>query len=224
VKRTFDIAVAFVALVAAAPLIVLAAVAVKLYDGGPVFYASERVGKGGVLFRMLKFRTMIQDAERRGGTSTSADDPRLTPVGRVLRDYKVDELPQLVNVLTGDMSIVGPRPQVAWAVQRYSEAERRLLSVPPGITDYASIAFRDEAEILRGAVDADQTYLKLIAPEKIRLGLLYVETRSLGTDVKIVLGTVWAMAGGNPARILGGDLVSHASSPAERSDLRVEEL
>ena len=150
VKRALDAALAATGLIALAPLMLLLAVAIKLESRGPTLYRGTRVGLNGRDFTMLKFRTMIIGAER-GPSSTSADDHRITRVGAVLRRFKLDELPQMLNVLRGDMSLVGPRPQVRWAVDLYRPEERLLLSVRPGITDYASIRYRNEAEILRGS-------------------------------------------------------------------------
>ena len=192
-KRTFDLVVASVGLVLLSPIWLASALCIKLDDGGPVLYGGWRVGRFGVPFRMLKFRTMVADAESLGGTSTAADDPRITRVGAVLRRYKVDELPQLLNVLCGQMSLVGPRPQVQWAVERYSVDDRIALSVRPGITDLASIQFADEAEILRGAADPDQTYMQLIHPEKMRLAREYVAGHSFWLDLRILARTAAAV-------------------------------
>lgn len=171
------------------------ALAVRFGSPGPVLYRGVRVGKNGAPFHMLKFRTMVVDAEKQGGSSTAEDDPRVTRVGAFLRRYKLDELPQLINVFRGDMSLVGPRPQVHWAVELYSPEERILLSVRPGITDYASLRFSNEAEILKGAANPDQAYLELIAPEKIRLGLEYVRTRTFLLDLKLILLTLTRISG-----------------------------
>lgn len=163
---------------------------IKKEDGGPVFYRGVRVGRYGKLFRIFKFRSMVVNADKIGGSSTPGDDPRITKVGSFLRKYKLDELPQLINVLLGDMSFAGPRPQVQWAVDLYTEKEKRLLAVRPGITDYASIKFRNEAGILKGSTDPDKDYLEKIAPEKLRLGLEYVDNISLLTDIKIIFATI----------------------------------
>jgi len=195
IKRALDISASAAGLILLAPVLGLLAVAIKLDSPGPVFYRGERIGRGGIPFRMLKFRTMVSDAERMGGTSTSDSDPRITRMGKMLRRGKLDELPQLLNVLAGDMSLVGPRPQVAHDVAKYSEAERALLSVRPGITDYASIRFRDEGRILEGEPDPDEAYIRLIRPEKIRLGLEYVETASLGVDLRILARTIFSIFG-----------------------------
>lgn len=197
-KRLLDVFFASFLLLMMSPLFLMAALLIKLTSPGPIFYQGVRVGQGGRKFRMLKFRTMIVDAEKKGASSTAEGDPRLTSVGRFLRRYKLDEWPQLINVLLGQMSLVGPRPQVEWAVALYSERERLLLSVPPGITDYASIKFRDEARILAGSNNPDQSYLEKVAPDKIRLGLQYVQKRSLKVDLKIILATAASLSGFSP--------------------------
>lgn len=194
-KRLFDLIASGLLLIGLAPLMTLVAIVIKLWMPGPVFYSGLRVGRGGRLFKMLKFRSMIVDADKRGGTSTAGDDPRLTPVGRFIRQFKIDELPQLINVLTGDMSFVGPRPQVEWAVKLYSDVEREVLSVRPGITDPASLRFANEAEILKGAADPDRAYLELIHPEKMRLSLDYVRRRTFWGDLKIIGCTALAALG-----------------------------
>jgi len=201
-KRAFDISFSFIAVILLSPILLTVALLIKLHDGGPVFYRGERAGLGGKRFRIFKFRTMVLEADKAGASSTPDDDPRITLIGRFLRRYKVDELPQLLNVFRGDMSVVGPRPQVPWAVDLYSAKEKALLSVRPGITDYASIRFRNEGEILKGSADPDGEYLKTIAPEKIRLGLLYVHQHSLLVDIRIIVATMAAVVGVNPTRIL----------------------
>jgi lipopolysaccharide/colanic/teichoic acid biosynthesis glycosyltransferase len=197
-KRTFDLILALCALVLLGPLLLLIAVLIKLDDGGPVLYRGVRIGRAGVPFRICKFRTMVINADRLGGPSTPDDDPRITTPGRWLRRSKLDELPQLLNVMSGKMSFVGPRPEVAREVALYSDEERALLRVRPGITDWASIRFRDEGAILRGATDPHETYRRVIRPEKMRLALEYVRTASLATDVRILLATLRAVVGGGP--------------------------
>jgi len=174
---------------------VLAAVAVamKMESSGPVFYRGVRAGRDGKPFRIFKFRTMVEDAERLGSASTPGDDLRVTRVGRFLRQYKLDELPQLINVVRGEMSLVGPRPQVPWAVELYTEDEKSILSVRPGITDAASIRFRNEGEILRGSANPDKDYFEKIHPEKMRLSLEYVRTQSFALDCKILWQTIVAV-------------------------------
>ncbi|GAA1145568.1 hypothetical protein GCM10009606_25820 [Nocardioides aquiterrae] len=180
------------------PFAVAVGLAIKRQDKGPALYPAKRVGAEGVEFTMYKFRTMVTDADAIGGASTSARDPRITPVGHFLRRWKLDELPQLINVIRGDMSLVGPRPTLDWDVARYSEGERRLLSVKPGITDWASIRFRDEGEILKDEVDPDEAYDRLIRPEKIRLSLMYVDHASLRQDASILVATAKALFGHEP--------------------------
>ena len=192
-KRLFDIVFSLLGLILVSPILLGLAILVKREDGGLVFYRGVRVGRHGKLFRIFKFRTMVVNAEKIGGTSTADDDPRITGIGKLMRKYKLDELPQLINVLNGEMSFVGPRPQVAWAVNLYTEEERKLLTVKPGITDYASIKFRNEAEILKGSANPDKDYLEKIAPEKLKLGLKYVENYSLWLDIKLIFATFKAI-------------------------------
>jgi lipopolysaccharide/colanic/teichoic acid biosynthesis glycosyltransferase len=198
-KRALDFSLAFVALTLLSPVLLFVALCIKLGSQGPIFYRGTRIGRNGVPFAMLKFRTMVINADQIGASSTAEDDPRITPQGRWLRRFKLDELPQFINVLLGQMSFVGPRPQVGWAVDLYTPEERALLTVRPGITDYASLYYRNEGEILRGSLDPDKDYLEKIAPGKIRLGLEYVRTSSLLVDIKIMLATPLAIAGVDPA-------------------------
>jgi lipopolysaccharide/colanic/teichoic acid biosynthesis glycosyltransferase len=205
IKRATDILFSVIGLLVTSPLFLAIALRIWLEDGRPIFYRGERVGRFGKPFRMLKFRTMVAHAERVGGTSTAKDDPRITRAGRFLRRHKLDELPQLINVLRGEMSLVGPRPQVEWAVALYDAGEQALLSVRPGMTDYASIRFRNEGELLRGSADPDREYLEKIAPEKIRLGLSYVRHHSLGVDLRIIAATLLSLTGGHLGERLAGD-------------------
>lgn len=191
-KRLLDLILATLALIVfGIPLVILALVIRR--DGGPALYKGARVGRGGVPMRIYKFRTMVVNADKIGGSSTADDDPRITRIGKKIRRYKLDELPQFLNVLGGSMSIVGPRPQVAGDVALYTEQERALLTVKPGITDYASIKYRNEGEILEGSADPDEAYNRLIRPGKSALGLHYVRTRSLWVDLKIIALTVVAL-------------------------------
>lgn len=189
-KRIFDLILSAIGLLILSPFLIAVGLIIKFSDYGPVFFRGERVGLYGKLFRIFKFRTMVVDAEKLGGSSTSDDDPRITKIGKVLRKYKLDELPQLLNVLLGDMSFVGPRPQVKWAVDLYSEQEKAILSVRPGITDNASLFFSNEGEILKGSKNPDQDYLEKIHPIKTQLALKYVQKHSLLEDVKIILKTI----------------------------------
>ena len=192
-KRLFDFVASLSGLIVLSPALLVVAAWIKLSSPGPVFYRGVRAGYRGKPFRIYKFRSMVVNADKIGGPSTSADDPRVTRIGAFLRRYKLDELPQFINVLTGDMSFVGPRPEVLDEVSRYSDEEKHLLDVRPGITDWSSIKFRNEGEILRGAADPHAAYLEKIRPEKVRLGLQYVRERSFGTDCRILLQTVKAI-------------------------------
>ena len=195
VKRAFDLAVAGAGLVGCAPLIGAVAAAIKLEDGGPVFYRGERVGLHGKPFKILKFRSMVVDAEKSGVSTTGDADSRITRTGKVIRRLKLDELSQLFNVVVGDMSLVGPRPEVQKFVDMYTEEERAILDVRPGITDWASIWNNDEGAVIAasGIEDADEAYEKLIRPTKLELQLEYVRERSLVTDLKIILRTLRAI-------------------------------
>lgn len=189
-KRTFDIITSLSGLMLLGPLIFFLIIFIKFDSPGPAFYCGERVGRYGKTFRIFKFRTMVADADSLGGPSTASDDPRITRVGKFLREYKLDELPQLVNVLKGDMSIVGPRPEVLMEVETYTNEERRILEVRPGITDRASLTFHNEGEILKGSPDPHQLYREKIKPEKMKLALKYVDERSFLTDIRIILETI----------------------------------
>lgn len=186
----FDIFFSTVGLVLLGPLLGWIAWRIRGDDGGPVFYRGERVGKDGVPFRIFKFRTMVMNADKIGGPSTPADDPRITRIGRQLRKHKLDELPQLFNVMLGDMSLVGPRPEVKCYTDMFTAEEKAILTVRPGITDWASIWNRDEGSILAGAADPEAAYLELIRPFKLKLQLKYVREHSLTTDFKIIWETI----------------------------------
>ena len=192
-KRVFDATCAFLGLVVLSPVLGLVALMVKASDRGPVFYRGLRTGLSGRVFRMLKFRTMVVDAEKSGVTATADDDPRVTRIGRFLRKYKLDELPQLVNVLVGDMSLVGPRPEVPQYTAPFTEEEQAILGVRPGITDWTTLWDIAEGEVLAGSDDPERVYLEKIRPEKIRLQLEYVREHTFGKDVKIILLTLWAL-------------------------------
>jgi len=192
-KRFFDIIISLVVLALISPILLAIAVWIKLDSSGPVLYQGARVGKDRVIFKMYKFRTMVTNADKIGGSSTPDDDPRITRVGKFLRSYKLDELPQFLNVLKGEMSLVGPRPQVQWAVDLYTPEERQVLTVPPGITDYASIHFPNEGEILKGSKDPDRDYMEKIHPKKMMLSLEYVRDRSILVDISVILKTAIAI-------------------------------
>lgn len=194
-KRIFDFVLAGAGLVVSWPLLLIVALAVKLDSFGPALYRGIRAGHHGAPFHILKFRTMFVGADKIGGPSTANDDPRITRIGSILRKYKLDELPQLINVLTGKMSFVGPRPEVISEVQRYSREERQLLTVRPGITDWASLRFKNEGQILAGSADPHQAYRSMIRPEKIKLGLKYIHQRSFLVDLQILTQTARAILG-----------------------------
>lgn len=190
IKRLFDIVFSIIGLLILSPLFLIIAILIKKEDGGPVFYRGVRVGRYGKPFKIFKFRTMVVDAEKIGGPSTADDDPRLTKIGKKLRKYKLDELPQLINVLKGEMSFVGPRPEVPYYVNMFTEEERAILTVRPGITDWASLWNPDEGAILAGSPDPEQTYMEKIRPTKLKLQLKYVKEANFLTDLKIIFFTV----------------------------------
>lgn len=206
-KRLFDIALSLFVLLAGSPVLLATMLAVWAHDGHLPIYWSTRVGRGGRDFRMAKLRSMTVGSELKGAASTARSDPRITSIGRVLRRWKLDELPQFWNVLRGDMSIVGPRPNTRrGGVDLYTAEEMRLLNVRPGITDLSSILFSDEADILEGAADPDLMYDLLIRPWKSRLGLLYVARRSFMMDLRIVWLTAVAVIA-KPLALRGVDSV-----------------
>lgn len=190
-KRLFDIVFSFLGLILVSPLFLLIAFLIKKESPGPVFYRGMRVGKDGKLFRIFKFRTMVPDAEKLGGPSTAGDDPRLLKIGHFLKKYQLDELPQLINVLKGEMSLVGPRPEVKMYVDIMTEEEKKvILSVLPGMTDLASLWNFHEGEVLRGSPEPEKTYQEKIWPEKKRLQIKYVKERSFWLDLKIIVKTI----------------------------------
>lgn len=190
-KWLLDVVMSSMAMALLSPLLLAAALFIKLGPPGPVFYRGLRMGRYGRTFRIYKFRTMVANADKIGPPSTAAGDLRITRIGRILRRLNLDELPQFINVLRGEMSIVGPRPEIPDVIALYSEEERAvLLSVRPGITDWATIWIRDEGERLRGSPDPHKKYLEEIWPEKRRLQLKYIREQSLWTDFRIMLLTL----------------------------------
>ena len=193
-KRLFDIVMAGLALLLMSPLLIGIAAWIRLDSVGPVFFRQERVGRHGRLFRIHKFRTMVSDAERLGAQITVSGDPRITAAGRFLRRSKLDELPQLIDVLAGTMSLVGPRPEVPRYVAMYPTALReKVLSVRPGITDPASIAFRDEGALLAAAADPEREYADVVLPAKLRFAADYVDHASLAYDLRLIVLTLKAL-------------------------------
>jgi len=193
-KRIMDFCISAAGLLFLSPVLFFIAWKIKSQDGGPVFYRGVRVGLHGKPFLIYKFRTMVVNADKIGGPSTADDDPRITGVGKFLRKNKLDELPQLINVFKGEMSIVGPRPEVKQYVDMFSEDEKAILTVRPGITDWASIWNSDEGAVLAGSADAEKAYMEKIRPEKIRLQLKYVREHSLWVDLKIIFETIRTLA------------------------------
>src|SRR3989338_2660720 len=193
IKNIFDKILALLGLIFCLPVFLTIAFWIKINDKGPILYKSARAGLNDKSFKMLKFRTMVRNAEKIGGPSTSDDDPRITRVGHFLRKYKLDELPQLLNVLKGEMSIVGPRPEVLGEVEEFKEQYEKILTVRPGITDYASLRFPNEGEIVKGAADPHIAYKEKIQPEKIRLQMYYAAHHSFLKDVVIIAKTCKAL-------------------------------
>ncbi len=192
-KRFFDIILSLFGLIFVSPLFLIVAILIKLSYSGPVFYRGERTGKDGKIFKIFKFRTMVVDADKIGGPSTSADDSRLLRIGKFLRKHNLDELPQLINILKGEMSFVGPRPEVPSEVETYEEGTKKIiLSLKPGMTDLATLANIHEEEILREAADPHQVYRELIKPKKLKLAVEYVKKRSFWLDIKIIIQTLKA--------------------------------
>jgi len=196
VKRLFDTTVALVSLALCTPLILAAAMLIKIDSPGPVFFRQRRIGRAFRPFDIYKFRTMRADAEPGGELLTVARDPRITRVGRVLRETKIDELPQLINVLKGDMSLVGPRPEVDRYVDLFRTEYREILSVRPGITDLASLKYRDESALLAQATSPELEYVTCILPDKLRLGREYIERSSLLFDLAVIGRTLAAVVRG----------------------------
>ncbi|MGZ3722078.1 MAG: sugar transferase [Bdellovibrionales bacterium] len=193
-KRATDIVLSFLGLVILSPLLLVIAVLIKVYDGAAVFFIQNRIGRGGEPFRMYKFRTMVMNADK-GAALTIGQDSRITPVGKFLRRYKIDELPQLWNVLVGEMSLVGPRPEIARFVDCYSPEQREVLKLKPGITDPASFAFFDESELLSRKADPERFYKEQLMGEKIRINLDYAAKAGFLTDLILIFATVGRMVG-----------------------------
>lgn len=192
-KRIFDVVMSLIGLVISAPVLVIFMALLWLQDRHSPLYIADRTGRNGQPFRMVKLRSMIKDAHKSGVDSTSADDKRITKIGLLIRRYKLDELTQLWNVLLGDMSLVGPRPNVKRETDLYTAEEKLLLSVRPGITDFASIVFSDEGEILEGSSEPDIAYNQLIRPGKSALGIFYVKNRNLIIDIYLIIATILAI-------------------------------
>ena len=195
-KRAMDIVLSACALAILWPLLLLIALAIWIDDPGPVFYRQVRVGRNGKTFRIFKFRSMVMDADKKGLAITVGRDSRITRVGAVLRKTKLDELAQLLNVILGQMSFVGPRPEVHKYVELYTPYQRQVLLVRPGITDYASIAYRNENDLLAGAPNPEAMYIEQIMPDKIELNMKYLREISPLADIRLILKTIVAVIKG----------------------------
>jgi lipopolysaccharide/colanic/teichoic acid biosynthesis glycosyltransferase len=189
-KRLFDLTVSAAGLLILSPVLLLVALLIKLDSQGPVFFRQERIGRNFRPFSIYKFRTMVVDAPQRGAAITAGGDPRITRFGRLLRKSKIDELPQLINVLRGEMSLVGPRPEVPKYVELFRQEYDDILRVRPGITDLASLKYRDEAAVLAAAQNPEQEYVARILPEKIQLAKQYIRNASFLFDLKLILRTL----------------------------------
>ena len=192
-KRAFDIVSCTLAVLLLFPFGLLIALCIVCGSKGGVFYRQTRVGRGGKDFKLLKFRTMRPNADRQGLLITVGNDQRITRIGKFLRKYKIDELPQLLNIIKGDMSVVGPRPEVRRYVELYDERQRRVLTVRPGLTDYASLKYISESELLAKSDDPEKTYIEEIMPAKLELNLQYIENQSLKEDFKLIFKTLFSI-------------------------------
>jgi lipopolysaccharide/colanic/teichoic acid biosynthesis glycosyltransferase len=194
-KRLFDIVASFIGLIILLPFLLIISIFVLLSSPGGIFYKQMRVGKNGKDFLLWKFRTMKPDSDKKGLLTVGGKDPRVTSVGYFLRKFKLDELPQLINVLIGEMSLVGPRPEVRKYVEMYTPGQLRVLDVQPGITDYASIEYSNENELLAKSIDPEATYIEEVMPAKLKLNLKYIDEKSFGTDLKIIFKTIGKIFG-----------------------------
>jgi lipopolysaccharide/colanic/teichoic acid biosynthesis glycosyltransferase len=189
-KRLFDLILAVISLIMLAPLFGIIALAIVLDSPGPIFYKGSRIGKDGKPFRIFKFRTMVVHADQMGSALTSGGDPRVTRMGRILRKFKIDELPQLINVLLGEMSVVGPRPESPGYVALYSAQQSQVLDVQPGITGLTQIQFRNEEALLQRYTDAEGAYIEMIMPYKLSIDMEYIAQRSFLYDLRLIAETV----------------------------------
>ena len=189
-KRTFDLIASCLGFLILSPLIASIAFAIFIEDGGSPFFRQIRIGRYGRPFSMIKLRTMVHDAQQRGGVLTVGDDPRITRIGGWIRRYKIDELPQLLNVLKGEMSLVGPRPEVPYYVNQYTPSQQKVLYLIPGITDPASIAYRHESQLLNESSDPEKIYVNVIMPRKNEINLAYAQSATLATDIRTIFHTL----------------------------------
>lgn len=218
-KRLLDISISLLGLILAAPILLPVAFLVWYQDKHSPFYVAERVGTNFQTFKMVKLRSMVKNADSTGVDSTSVNDMRITPIGQIIRKYKLDELTQLWNVLIGDMSLVGPRPNVKRETDLYTSEEKKLLLVKPGITDFASIVFSDEGEILADKLDPDLSYNQLIRPGKSHLGLFYISVNKIRVDLLIILITTVAIISRDKALRLNTKLLLSLGASNETAEL-----
>lgn len=190
-KRLFDILFSFFGLMLLSPFLLIIALIIKLTSKGPVFFKQERIGLNGKPFKLYKYRSMRVDAEKSGQLTVGGRDPRITGIGYFIRRFKIDEFPQFINILKGEMSFVGPRPEVRRYVELYNEEQRRVLEVRPGLTDYASIKYIDENEILGASDDPEKTYIEEVMPDKLKLNLKYIDEVGIVADIKLIFKTVF---------------------------------
>ncbi|NND93693.1 MAG: sugar transferase [Flavobacteriales bacterium] len=189
-KRLLDILFSLVGLLVLSPILILISILIFIKDGSPIFFMQERIGKDSNPFQLFKFRTMRPNSESEGQLSIGGRDPRVTDIGHILRKSKVDELPQLLNVLKGDMSLVGPRPEVPRYVALYNERQREVLKVRPGLTDKASLAYFNESELMEDKEDPESFYIEELMPAKLELNLEYLNGRTLITDIRLIIKTI----------------------------------
>ena len=192
-KRIFDIIFSALGLIILSPFLLIISLIIKLDSKGRILYRQTRIGKGGREFKIDKFRTMVENADKLGMSITVSNDNRVTKAGRFLRKFKLDELPQLINVFLGEMSFVGPRPEVKKYVDMYNDEQRRVLSVRPGITEYASIIYRNENELLDAAMEPEEVYINDIMPKKLKLNLEYIDNMSFWGDIKLIFKTIFSL-------------------------------
>ena len=214
-KRIIDIIISFFALLLFSPVLILFSILIFIQDFKNPLYIAERVGRDSISYRMIKLRSMIVNADKSGVDSTSSNDTRITAIGSLVRKYKLDELTQLINVFKGEMSLVGPRPNVSSETNLYSDVEKRLLTVKPGITDFASIVFSDEGDILKNSTDPDLDYNQLIRPGKNLLGLYYIDNSNVFLDIYLCFLTVVAIASKNTALSLMNKLLTFLDADEE---------
>jgi len=218
-KRVFDLLFSFIGLFLLFPIIIIACFGIYLQDKHTPFYIAKRTGKNNIPFNMIKLRSMILNAEKNKVDSTSSNDPRITKIGRFIRKFKLDELSQLLNVFIGEMSLVGPRPNVKRETDLYTKVEKNLLRVKPGITDFASIIFSDESEILKNVHDPDISYNQLIRPWKSRLGLFYIKKQSIQLDILIIIFTVLSFFSREISLILINKTLKKLNAPSDLCQL-----